>query len=406
MVGTVEQKPITSGGQVTLSQVQADDSAYIMHTYGRLPLCLVRGQGAVVWDETGKEYLDFLGGIAVNAVGHCHPAVVRAIQEQASTLIHTSNLYFTVPQTRLARKLCETSGFDRVFFCNSGAEANEAALKIARKAGKKFDAAKTGIITATHSFHGRTMATVTATAQAKYQDPFRPLVPGFTYVERNDVDALRLAVNDQTCAILLEPIQGESGVYPLTGEFLGTARSLADEHDALLIFDEVQCGMGRTGDWWAFQATGVTPDIFTSAKALGGGLPIGACVARGRAAETFAPGDHGSTFAANPLATTSAYAAITAIEEEGLLKNAADMGALLTESILSKLGSRVTEVRGRGLMIGIQLARPKARAAMLDAMERGLIVNAIGDSILRLLPPYVVTRAQVEKAVSILAEAV
>ena len=398
------------GGQwaehATLAQVQADDDAYVMHTYARLPVCFVRGSGAVLWDTEGKVYLDFLGGLAVNAVGHCHPRVVAAIQQQAATLIHTSNLYYTIPQARLAAKLSEISGFDKVFFCNSGAEANEAALKIARKAGKVHGPGKTGIITLTHSFHGRTMATVTATAQAKYQDPFRPLVPGFTYVERNDVEALRLAVTDETCAIMMEPIQGECGVFPLSAEFLQAARALADEYDALLIFDEIQCGMGRTGDWWAFQGYGVVPDIVTSAKALGGGLPIGACLARGMAAETFAPGDHGSTFAANPLTTAAAYATISAIEDEGLLKSAAQMGAYLSSELQEALGGRITEIRGKGMMIGIQLAQPNARKVLLDALDRGLIINAVGDSILRLLPPYIITPAQVRQAVEILKEVI
>ncbi|MDR3710447.1 MAG: acetylornithine transaminase [Capsulimonadaceae bacterium] len=397
-----KQKTKLEESEVSLASVKAADDAYVIHTYGRLPVCFVRGEGLRLWDDTGKEYLDFLGGIAVNALGHCHPRVVKAIQDQAATLIHTSNLYYTVPQARLAKKMIEISGFDRVFFCNSGAEANEAALKIARKAGKAYSTDKIGIITATHSFHGRTMGTVTATAQAKYQDPFRPLVPGFSYVERNDSDALRLMVNDNTCAILLEPIQGECGIHALTDEFLQTARELADRYKALLIFDEVQCGMGRTGDWWAFQATGVVPDLFTSAKALGSGLPIGACVARGRAAETLVPGDHGSTFAANPLATTAAYATICAIQDEGLLENASEMGRYFKSRLMEAAGPRVTEVRGRGLMLGVQLAGTNARSVMLNALEKGLIVNAIGDSTIRLLPAYIVTRAQIDKAVEIL----
>ena len=393
-----------NSSEISLAQVKVDDDAFLMRTYARLPVCFVRGEGLKLWDDAGKEYLDFLGGIAVNALGHCHPRIVRAIQEQAATLIHTSNLYYTVPQVDLARELTATASFDRVFFCNSGAEANEAALKIARKAGKTVSSEKIGIITATHSFHGRTMGTVTATAQAKYQDPFRPLLPGVAYVERNDVAALKLAVSERTCAILLEPIQGESGVHPLSREFLQAARDLADENKALLIFDEVQCGMGRTGDWWAFQATGVTPDLFTSAKALGSGLPIGACVARGRAAETFVPGDHGSTFAANPLATTAALETIRTIADEGLLSRAAEMGAYLKAGLLDELGDRVVEVRGRGLMLGVQLAGKNARQAMLAALEKGLIVNAIGDSVLRLLPAYVVTKSQIDQAIDILAE--
>ncbi len=399
------EKPVKPD-EVTLTAIKTDDDAYLMHTYARLPVCFVRGEGATLYDADGKAYLDFLGGIAVNGLGHCHPRIVHAIQEQAATLIHTSNLYYTVPQARLAKKLIEISGFERVFFCNSGAEANEAALKIARKAGKAFSPDKIGFVTATGSFHGRTMGTVTATAQPKYQEPFRPLIPGFTYVERNSVAELEAAVNNDTCAILLEPIQGESGVYPLTAEFLRAARDLADKHNALLIFDEIQTGMGRTGMWWAFESTDVVPDVFTSAKALGSGVPIGACIARGRAAETLVPGDHGSTFAANPLATAAALATIETIEDEGLLANNATTGAYLASELTSVLGDRVTEVRGQGMMIGIQLAQPNARAVMLGALERGLIINAVGDSILRLLPPYVITASDVDKAVAILSEVI
>jgi predicted acetylornithine/succinylornithine family transaminase len=404
MTQTLVKEETVAESDITLASVKADDDAYLMHTYARLPVCFVRGEGATAYDADGKAYLDFLGGIAVNGLGHCPPRVVRAIQEQAATLIHTSNLYYTVPQTKLAKKLLATCGFERVFFCNSGAEANEAALKIARKAGKAFSPEKTGIVTATGSFHGRTMATVTATAQAKYQDPFRPLLPGVTYVERNDVAALEAAVSDATCAILLEPIQGESGVYPLSDAFLIAARELADKYDALLIFDEIQTGMGRTGKWWAFQSTDVVPDLFTSAKALGSGVPIGACIARGRAAETLVPGDHGSTFAANPLATAAALATVETIEEDGLLDHIVEVGGYLASELRRVLGERATEVRGRGLMVGVQLAQPSARAAMLGALERGLVINAVGDSILRLLPPYIITAADVDKAVAILDE--
>ncbi|HEY3330233.1 MAG TPA: acetylornithine transaminase [Capsulimonadaceae bacterium] len=400
------EKILIHGGDVDFAAVKAEDDAYLMHTYGRLQVCFVRGEGARVWDSDGKEYLDFLGGIAVNGLGHCHPRVVAAIQEQAATLIHTSNLYYTVPQTKLAKKLLATANFDRVFFCNSGAEANEAALKIARKAGKVFSPDKVGIVTVTGSFHGRTMGTVTATAQAKYQDPFRPLVPGFAYAERNNIASLESLVDDTTCAILLEPIQGESGIHALTDAFLVAARTLADKYNALLIFDEIQTGMGRTGTWWAFQQTPVVPDMFTSAKALGSGIPIGACLARGRAAETLVPGDHGSTFAANPLATATALATVETIEDDALIENAARVGAYLAATLKRVLGDAIVDVRGKGLMVGVELAKPNARAVMLAALDKGLIVNAIGDSTLRLLPPYIITNSDVDKAVGILAEVI
>jgi acetylornithine/N-succinyldiaminopimelate aminotransferase len=380
------------------------DDAHVMHTYARLPVTFVRGQGVHLYDAKGKEYLDFLAGIAVNGLGHCHPRHVRAIQEQAATLIHTSNLYLTAPQADLAAKLASLSDFERVFFCNSGAEANEAAIKIARKHGKAHGGnEKYQIITAHRSFHGRTMATVTATAQPKYQEPFAPLVPGFHYVPFNDIAALETAVTEETCAILLEPIQGEGGVYPAQKPYLEAARALCDKHQALLIFDEVQCGMGRTGKWWAYEHFGVIPDIMTLSKSLGGGVPIGACLARGEAAETLVPGDHGSTFAGNPLASRAALAVLETIEEEHLLANAHAMGEYFVHRLSDPtIAPKIKEIRAIGLMIGVELAQPEARRVMLDCLERGLILNAVGDSILRLLPPLIVTKSEIDRAMEIL----
>jgi predicted acetylornithine/succinylornithine family transaminase len=390
--------------EISAEAVKALDAAHVMHTYARLPVVFTKGQGQWLWDTNGKRYLDFLGGIAVNAVGHCHPRVVAAIQHQAAELIHTSNIYYTAPQANLANNLCRISGLDRVFFCNSGAEANEAALKISRKHGRSISPNKTNFVTAHRSFHGRTMATVTATAQAKYQDPFRPLIPGFQYVNLNDADALRAVVDENTCAVLLEPLQGEAGVFAASSDYLKSAREICDEAGALLVFDEVQTGMGRTGDWWAHQNSGVTPDIMTSAKALGGGLPIGACMARGAAAEVFVPGDHGSTFAGNPLATTAALAVIETIETEGLLSNAAEVGDYFAHQIRTVLADDVLEVRGRGLIIGVQLRLPIAKKVLMESMDRGLIVNAVGDSILRFLPPLIITKGDVDQAISVLKE--
>jgi predicted acetylornithine/succinylornithine family transaminase len=396
---------ITQHDELT-DAVMAMDSANVMHTYARIPVLFTKGTGQWLFDSRGKKYLDFLGGIAVNAVGHCHPKVVEAVQRQAAELIHTSNLYYTAPQAKLAAKLTSISDFDRVFFCNSGAEANEAALKIARKHGRAKSKKKTDFVTAYRSFHGRTMATVTATAQPKYQEPFRPLIPGFTYVEFNDTDALRHAVTDCTCAVILEPIQGEGGVYPADAGYLKSAREICDSVGALLIFDEVQTGMGRTGDWWAYQGYGVVPDVMTSAKALGGGLPIGACLAKGEAAETFVPGDHGSTFAGNPLAASAALAVIDTIESESLRANAANVGRYLADQLLSKLAGRIVEVRGKGLMVGVQLKEPIAKIVLVESLERGLIVNAVGDSTLRFLPPLLITADDVDLAVSILEEVI
>jgi acetylornithine/N-succinyldiaminopimelate aminotransferase len=389
---------------VDAAEVMALDEAHVMHTYARLPVTFVRGQGAKLWDADGKEYLDFLAGIAVNGVGHCHPRVVQAIQEQAATLIHTSNLYYTAPQARLAAKLTEISDFERVFFCNSGAEANEAAIKIARKHGKAVgDADKFEIVTAHRSFHGRTLATVTATAQPKYQAPFTPLPPGFHYVPFNDIEALEAAVSDRTCAVLLEPIQGEGGVYPAHKSYLEAARALCDQYGALLIFDEVQTGVGRTGKWWAYEHYGVVPDVMTLAKSLGGGVPIGACLARGEAAETLVPGDHGSTFAGNPLAACAALAVLETVEEEHLLANAHAMGEYLVHRLNEpRLRAKISDIRAVGLMIGVELTRPVAKQVQRDALAHGLILNAIGDNVLRLLPPLIVTQADIDRAMEVL----
>ncbi len=389
---------------VDAAEVRALDDAHVMHTYARLPVTFVRGQGAKLWDADGKEYLDFLAGIAVNGVGHCHPRVVAAIQDQAATLIHTSNLYHTAPQARLAAKLTALSDMDRVFFCNSGAEANEAAIKIARKHGKAGVAQdKFEIVTAHRSFHGRTLATVTATAQPKYQAPFTPLPPGFHYVPFNDIAALEAAVTAATCAVLLEPIQGEGGVYPAHRDYLNAARALCDKHGALLIFDEVQTGVGRTGQWWAYQHYGVIPDVMTLAKSLGGGVPIGACLARGAAAETFVPGDHGSTFAGNPLAARAALAVLETVEEDHLLANAHAMGEYLVHRLNEPtLRAKIADIRAVGLMVGVELREPIARRVAAAALERGLILNAIGDTILRLLPPLIITQADTDRAMQVL----
>lgn len=381
-----------------LQELQQIDAQCVMATYARQPVVFVRGCGARLWDAEGKEYIDFLGGIAVDAIGHCHPRVVRAIQKQAEVLLHVSNLFYTEPQFRLAQKLTAVAGMDNLFFCNSGAEANECALKVARKWGKRKDPPAVEIVAVEGAFHGRLFGTLSVTAQAKYQQPFEPLLPGVRIVPRNNVQALEQAVTESTCAVILEPIQGESGVHPLEVEFIRSARELCDRFGALFIFDEVQTGMGRTGAWFMWQRLGVKPDLLTVAKALGGGLPIGACMACGEAAKVLEKGDHGSTFAGGPLVTAVALATIETIEEENLLENARVMGDYLRERIGSWMGKYpIVETRGVGLMIGFDLSVPVAREVVSEALRQGVVVNATGDNTLRLLPPLNLSREQADE---------
>ena len=381
----------------TLSQ---DESRYLMHTFKRQPVELVRGKGALVWDADGRELLDFVGGIAVNVLGHAHPAVVEAISRQAATLIHASNLYYTRPQVELAERL-NALGFEgRCFFANSGAEANEAAIKLARKWGKQNRKGAYEVITALNSFHGRTLAMVAATGQPKYQKPYAPMPDGFRHVPFNDSDALRAAVSVKTVAIMLEPIQGESGVIPADGGYLQAVRELCDRANLLLIFDEIQSGMGRTGAFYAFQEYGVLPDVVTLAKGLGGGVPIGVCIA-GPRADVFEVGDHGSTFGGNPLACAAAAATLEVIESEGLVKNARLMGQYLEERVRARLSS-YGEPRGRGLMQALVLREDVAQEVQAAALEHGLIVNAIGANVLRMVPPLTIGRVEVDRAVDIL----
>ncbi|MGB9920014.1 MAG: acetylornithine transaminase [Moorellales bacterium] len=379
---------------------------YLVSSYARADIALVRGDGIRVWDADGKEYLDFVAGIAVNALGHCHPRLVAAIAEQAGRLIHCSNLYWIEPQVLLGRALVELSGLDRAFFCNSGTEANEAALKLARKyAFEKGQPDRYEIIAMEHSFHGRTMGSLAATAQTKFKGGFEPLVPGFRYVPLNDLPALRQALGPKTCAVILEPVQGEGGVYLAEKDYLAALVDLCREQDVLVIFDEVQCGMGRTGAWFAYQHYGVKPDILTLAKALGGGVPIGAMLAREEVAAAFRPGDHGSTFGGNPLACAAALATVETIREEGLVENAARQGAYLRQG-LEELASEfpfVKEVRGLGLLLGMELSI--AGQPIVKACEsRGLLINCAAGSVLRLVPPLVVSRQDIDRALEILRE--
>ena len=393
---------------MTTQQIMESTDQHIMHTYGRLPVAFVRGEGCRLWDADGNEWLDFVGGLAVCSQGHCHPKVVAAIREQAGLLIHTSNLYHIGPQAELAAKLCAISFADKCFFCNSGAEANEAAIKLARKYAKlNVDPGKYEVITARGSFHGRTLTTITATGQEKYQKHFDPLVPGFKYVDLNDLDGLRAAIGPQTAAVMLEPIQGEIGVKLCTREYLQGVRALCDEQGMLLIFDEVQCGLARTGKWFAYEHFGVEPDIMTLAKALGGGVPIGACLATDRVASAFEPGDHASTFGGNFLACAAALAALEAIEEDQLVERAAEMGEHMTGRLTELQGGKpvVGEVRGRGLMLAIELREPRAREVQQRLFGQHILVNAIGETIVRFVPPLVVTREECDRVVVAVGEA-
>jgi len=367
---------------------------YLMQTGRRLPVTFVRGQGCLVYDEEGKEYLDLVAGIAVNLLGHCHPDIARSVAGQARTLIHTSNLYFTRPQVELARRLVELSFPSRVFLCNSGAEANEAAIKLARKWGTKNRDGAFEIISAVGSFHGRTLATVTAGGQAKYSDPFKPLPDGFVHVAFNDIDAIKTATTERTVAVMLEPVMGEIGIIPAGSGYLKAARAWCDEKGLLLILDEVQTGLGRTGKWFAHQHHGITPDVMTLAKGLGGGIPIGACLAAPRA-DVFEPGDHGSTFGGNPLACMAALTVLTVIERDGLVGHAAEMGELLN-GVLQGLGAK--EVRGLGLMQAAEFAEPHAKAFQQSCLEAGLIINAVDESSIRFVPPLIITAAEIDRA--------
>jgi len=367
---------------------------YLMQTGRRLPVTFIRGLGCKVYDEAGHEYLDLVAGIAVNLLGHSHPDVVRALSAQADSLIHTSNLYFTRPQIELARRLVDLSFPSRAFFCNSGAEANEAAIKIARKWGTKNRDGAFEIITSTSSFHGRTLATVTAGGQHKYSDPFKPLPDGFVHVAYDDIDAIKTATTGKTVALMLEPVMGEIGVVPPSAGYLKAVREWCDKQNLLLILDEVQTGLGRTGRWFAHQHEGITPDVMTLAKGLGGGVPIGACLANPRA-DVFEPGDHGSTFGGNPLACMAALAVLHVIERDGLVGHAAEMGELLGEAIRD-LGAK--EVRGLGLMQAFEFAEPRAKAFQLACLEAGLIVNAVDEHSVRLVPPLIITAEEIDRA--------
>jgi len=378
----------------------------VMNTYGRLPMTIVKGDGAWVWDTEGKRYLDFLTGLAVNSLGHNHPAIVRAVQEQAQEIMHTSNLYWIPNQVALAERLVEHSFADKVFFCNSGAEANEAAFKLARKYAKKnFGAQKYEVVTLENSFHGRTLATLTLTGQTKYQEGYDPLPLGCSYARLNDLESLKAQVNQNTAAVFIEPIQGEGGVLPASTEFLQGARELCDQFGALLIFDEVQCGVGRTGKLFAYEWSGVLPDIMTLAKALGGGVPIGAMLATDEVAKAFQPGDHASTFGGNPLATAAGCAVLEVMLEAGFMAGVQERSGYFQKG-LEKLARKYQTgdpVRGQGFILGWPVSKFGSEVVE-DCRIKGLLINCVGGKVLRFLPPLIVEKPEMDEALEILDE--
>ncbi len=386
-------------------ELKDDAAQYLMQTYTRQPISIARGRGTRVYDLEGREYIDFVGGIAVNILGHGHPDLVQAIQRQAAQLLHTSNLYYTEPQVKLAHMLVDHSFADKVFFCNSGAEANEAAIKLARRySHDKYGAGRFEIITMKNSFHGRTMATLTASGQEKVQKGYDPLLPGFAYAPVNDLGALQALVTDKTSAVMLEPIQGEGGVHVADRDYAAAVRALCTEKDILLIFDEVQTGMGRTGTLFAYEKLGVKPDVMTLAKGLGGGVPIGACLATESVAKAFGPGSHASTFGGNPLACAAALAVFRVLLDGRVLDQACRMGDYFAKSLagLKERCRVVREVRGMGLLQAIEL-EIEATQVVNDCRTRGILINNTGDHVLRFVPPLIIAQADIDRLIEVLA---
>ncbi|NLI92594.1 MAG: aspartate aminotransferase family protein [Peptococcaceae bacterium] len=377
---------------------------HVMNTYGRLPMALVKGSGTWVWDSEGNQYLDFVTGLAVTSLGHSHPAIVETIIQQAEQILHSSNVYWIPNQVKLAKLLTDNSFADKVFFCNSGAEANEGAIKLARKFAKiHYGQNKVNIVSLKNSFHGRTLATLTATGQTKYQKGYEPLPVGFSYVEMNNVEELKGAVNENTAAVIVEPVQGEGGVYPISRDYMIKIRETCDEYGALLIFDEVQCGLGRTGKLFAHEWTGVTPDIMTLAKALGNGVPIGAVLAKDQVAASFQPGDHASTFGGNHLVTAVGCKVMEIMTSEGFLEEVRNKGQYFIEK-LQNLGQKYGakgQVRGMGMMLGLPLDE-KAPDIVAFCSKQGLLINCVGGRTLRFLPPLTVSLSEIDQAMEIL----
>jgi predicted acetylornithine/succinylornithine family transaminase len=388
-----------------LAELQGLEAAFTMGTYKRGPVAFVRGEGARLWDDEGKRYLDFLSGISVCSTGHCHPAVVAAVREQAQQLMHVSNLYYAEPPLRLAERLSRSSLGGKVFLANSGTEANECAIKLARKHAHRRGVAEPRIVSLEGAFHGRTMGSLAATPGMAGNPDFAPMLAGFDVVPRDRPEALADAVGEDTAAVIVEPIQGEAGIYPISDEVLAAARDACDRAGALLILDEIQSGLGRTGSLWAYEQTPVRPDVMTTAKALGGGLPVGACVAAPQAADVLEAGDHGSTFAGGPLVASAALAVLDVIDDAALLRSVRELGAALTAALEEIDGVR--EVRGRGLMIGVGLADGIDAAELgLALLAAGLVVNVPAPGTLRLLPPLVIGREEVDEAVGQIAAAI
>jgi len=388
---------------VTLAELQQLESRYVMPTYAKSPVEFVRGEGARLWDAEGREYLDFFAGLSVHNAGHCHPKITEAITEQTALLAGVSNLYYTAPAMRLPERLVECSLGGKVFLCNSGLEANECALKLARKRAHRLGIDEPEVVVLDRAFHGRSIATLAATPRLAREDLFGALPAGFVAVPPDDPDALRVAVGEGTAAVLLEPIQGEAGVFPIADEVLVAAREACDEAGALLVFDEIQTGMGRTGSLWAYEQLPVRPDVMTAAKALGGGLPVGACVTAPELGDVLQVGDHGSTFAGAPIAAAAALAALEVIDDPALLRRARELGG----RFMAALGEidAVAEVRGRGLMVGVSLTQGMdASAVARRALDSGLVINVPGPDMLRFLPPLVIGEEEVETAVRVVRD--
>ena len=389
---------------LTNEEIFAKDKSDYLPVFARYNIVLDHGDGPYVYDTKGKKYIDFLAGIAVNVVGHNYKPLVDAVSQQASKMIHCSNLYYTEVQVEAAEKLKKLSGMDKVFFGNSGAEANEGAIKLARKYATNIDPEKIQIISALHSFHGRTLATLTATGQDHYHHGFGPLPAGFDYVPYNDIQALEAKMSDKTCAVMIEAIQGEGGVHVPDPDYLPKVRALCDKYNAVLIFDEVQCGMGRTGTFFGYQQFGVKPDIVTLAKGLAGGVPIGAFMATDKVANAFHAGDHGSTFGGNPLACAAACVVLDALIDGNLMENAKEIGAYLQskfEEYKAKYPNLIKEVRGRGLILGMELTRP-GREIANECLDYGAIINCTAGNVLRFVPPLNITKAHVDELISVL----
>ncbi len=390
---------------MTNNDIAKKGQQYVMNTYGRFPIAPIRGKGSYLWDADGKQYLDFVGGIAVCILGHCNDELVKALQEQSSQLWHVSNLYWIKPQVEAAEKLVKESGLDKVFFCNSGAEANEAAIKLARKHFyRKQEASRNQIIVFKESFHGRTLAAVTATGQTKYQEGFAPLPGGFVYADFNNLTSVEALVDENTCAVLVEPVQGEGGIKPADPLFLSGLRKLCDKEGILLIFDEVQCGMGRTGSLFAFQQYGIKPDIITLAKGLGGGFPIGAMVANEKASSGFAPGDHASTFGGNLLATAAANQVLDMLHADGFMQQVQKTSGYLKNELAKIIDQRIIETRGVGFMLGMEF-NCEIKGLVDICLQKGLLLVGAGPNVLRFVPPLTISEEEINQAIKILQEA-